>query len=161
MNKPNEPRPEPKNKGGRPTIYSDEIAHEICDRLADGLPLPRILQDNPSLPAKTTIYRWLDENAVFREMYTRARLLQAESILDDVRDAAIDDSNDTLTLYNKSGNPYTAANLAALQRAKLRIDSGIKLIEKLAPRKYGSKLELAGDKDSPLTVNIVKFGEGE
>ena len=144
----------PKHPGGRPTIYSDEIAREICDKLADGLPLPRILQDNPSLPAKTTIYRWLDEKALFREMYARARLLQAESILDDVRNAAIDDSNDTLTLYDKSGNPYTAANQAALQRAKLRIDSGIKLIEKLAPRKYGSKVELSGSESSPLKVSI-------
>lgn len=147
---------------GRPTLYSDEIAHEICERLANGESLLQIVNDKPDhYPERSTIYSWLSTRPDFLDMYTQARVAQTECILDDALHSAMDDSNDTLTLYDKLGKPYTAANQAALQRAKLKVDACLKIVEKLAPRKYGSKLELAGDKDSPLTVNIVKFGDSE
>lgn len=36
-------------------------------------------------PTMTTVWRWLDEHADFREMYERARQLQADTDADDMR----------------------------------------------------------------------------
>ncbi len=46
------------NKGGRPTLYSLEIALEICDRIADGESLVKICSD-AKMPKKTAVYEWL------------------------------------------------------------------------------------------------------
>ena len=148
---------------GRPTLYSDEIAHEICERLANGESLLQIVNDKPShYPERSTIYSWLSTRPAFLDMYTQARVAQTECVLDNALHAAMDDSNDTITLYDKSGNPYTAANQAALQRSKLKVEACLKIVEKLAPRKYGSKVELSGSETSPLKVSIqIDLGDSD
>jgi hypothetical protein len=48
----------------------------------------------------------------------------------------------------------------AIQKHKLQVDTRKWLLSKLAPKKYGEKLEVSGDEKSPLsmgiTVNFVK-----
>ena len=60
------------NKGGRPTLYSLEIALEICDRIADGESLVKICSD-AKMPKKTAVYEWLLRHKEFAEIYARAR----------------------------------------------------------------------------------------
>lgn len=47
----------------------------------------------------------------------------------------------------------------AIARARLRVDTRKWLMSKMAPKKYGDKLELAGDAKAPLTVLVQKFIE--
>ena len=42
---------------------------------------------------------------------------------------------------------------------RLKADNRKWLLSKLAPKKYGDKLELSGDKESPLTVQIVRYAD--
>ena len=43
---------------GRPSIYSDQIAMEICTRLAHGESMRSICED-PKMPHRTTVLWWL------------------------------------------------------------------------------------------------------
>lgn len=72
-------------KVGRPTIYSDKLAAEICDRLALDNSLASICAET-HMPSVTTVYRWREENPKFREAYTRAREDQGRTAADAVGD---------------------------------------------------------------------------
>lgn len=48
-----------------------------------------------------------------------------------------------------------------VERSRLQIDARKWLASKLAPKKYGDKLELAGDPLSPLVINVVKFSDSK
>jgi hypothetical protein len=43
----------------------------------------------------------------------------------------------------------------AIQKHKLQVDTRKWLLSKLAPKKYGDRLELAGDKENPLQVQTI------
>ena len=79
--KPSESKPGP----GRPTIYSDEISLEVCQRIAMREPLSKICSD-PRMPCETTIYNWKFKHPEFMANYARAREHRA-----DARADAIDD----------------------------------------------------------------------
>ena len=47
-----------------------------------------------------------------------------------------------------------ALDPVAVQRNKLRVDARKWVLSKLAPKKYGDKLELSGDKNAPLALVV-------
>lgn len=75
--------------GGRPSIYTDEIATEITLRLSEGESLAKICRDE-GMPGKATVWRWLREREAFRADYTRAREEQAEHYASEIADIADD-----------------------------------------------------------------------
>lgn len=72
---------------GRPSDYSDQVADEICERIADGESLRSICRD-AYMPSKATVFRWLAEKQDFQDQYIRAREAQADSLVDDMLDIA-------------------------------------------------------------------------
>lgn len=80
---------EQKNKhpGGRPTIYTEEVAQEIIDRLTAGESMTGICNDE-HMPCVTTVFYWREQNKEFLKRYTRARKRHAEVLLDKSRAAA-------------------------------------------------------------------------
>ena len=43
-----------------------------------------------------------------------------------------------------------------MQKHKLQVDTRKWLLSKLAPKKYGEKLELTGDPDRPLAIQKIE-----
>jgi hypothetical protein len=43
-----------------------------------------------------------------------------------------------------------------VQRARLQVDTRKWLLSKLAPKKYGERLELTGDPDRPLAIQKIE-----
>jgi len=119
---------------GRPSTFTQEIADKICERIAEGEGLRRIVLDD-GMPSEKTVYRWLRENADFRQQYAGAREDQAEHFLDEIMEIADDASRDTVD--TDSGE---VANTEWIQRAKLRVDARKWAMSKLAPKKYGDKI---------------------
>jgi hypothetical protein len=76
-----------KHPGGRPTIYTEEIATEIINRLTCGESMNDICRDE-RMPCVTSVFEWRRANKEFLKRYTRARKLQAEILLDKSRAAA-------------------------------------------------------------------------
>lgn len=125
------------DKGGRPTIYSEEVSQDICRLLMTGNSLRKIckLDDMPSI---TTVMRWLAEDkGKFREQYAHARDIQAEYLLDEMIDIADDSINDYEIVEGQE-----RVNHEHLNRSKLRIDARKWVIEKQSPKKYGSKQQI-------------------
>lgn len=113
---------------GRPTTYSQETADKICELIARGMSL-RAICASADMPAGGTVHRWLVEHQDFQEQYARAREEQADGFADEIIDIA--DS--------------VAPETGEVAKAKLQIDARKWKAAKLAPKKYGEKLELDAD----------------
>lgn len=105
---------------GRPSSYSTEVADMICAEIAQGAALYKLCERD-DMPDNATVYRWLEQHAEFRDKYARARDQQQDREVDHIVVIA-DEAED--------------ANLA-----RLRIDARKWRASKLAPKKYGDKVE--------------------
>ena len=123
----------PKNKGGRPTIYTQALADEICERLAHGETLRKMVLDE-HMPPAGTIYRWLDSNESFRDQYAQARVRQADYYAEMIIDESF------------------GAHDASIGR--LRMDALKWASSKIAPKKYGDKIELESNNNQNLTLSF-------
>jgi hypothetical protein len=139
------------------STYTEEMALLICERLSNGESL-KSMCDDEDMPAKSTVFKWLAENKVFSDMYARARETQADALFDEVLSIADNGSNDWME-KNFGEDTRWVENGEALRRSQLRIDARKWMAGKLRPKKYGEKLELSGDADSPLQVVINRFSE--
>ena len=82
--------------------YSPEIADLICDRIAEGASLRQICQD-ANMPAKSTIFVWLEEHEDFARSYALARQIQIEDLMDEILEIADDSSNDWIDREGPDG----------------------------------------------------------
>lgn len=132
--------------------FSEELAKEICDRIATGESLRQIgLLEG--MPAYQTISRWVREKPEFREQYACAKQAQADYFAEELLDIADDGRNDWEERENtRTGAAYIALNDEAIARAKLRIETRKWLMGKLKPKKYGDRTILAGDEENPIHV---------
>lgn len=110
---------------GRPLSFTSAVGEEICERLMQGRSLRQICAD-PEMPDRTTVVRWLAREEDFAAKYARARDVYADVMEEDM--AEIEDR----TL---SGEIEPAAARVVLTSKQWRA-------AKLAPKKYGDRLDL-------------------
>ena len=122
-------------------VYDEALALKVCERIARGESLEGICEDK-SLPSETTIRRWMAVQPTFREAYTRARVQQMEKWADDVIKIADDASGDYMDRVGKDGVVERVVDPETVQRSKLRIDTRLRLMSKLAPGRYGDKIDV-------------------
>lgn len=125
---------------GRPSTYNADTATQICLRLAEGESLRQVCRDK-EMPSRQTVYRWLEAEPGFRDQYRRARELLVEHWADELIDIADDTALDTVTKVTPQGREYEAVDHENIQRSKLRVNTRQWLMSKLAPRKYGDRVE--------------------
>lgn len=143
-----------KHPGGRPTKYDEALAADLCTRIANGEALRQICQEE-GMPVQSTVYLWLSRFPEFSDMYTKAREDQADTLADEIH--AIADQM-PMEKIDKEGN--TSFDSAYINWMRLRIDARKWTASKLKPRKYGDRMELAGDKDNPLKVEASIEAKG-
>lgn len=136
---------------GRPTDYTEELAAEICSRLADGESLKSIC-DAEEMPHKATVYRWIAAHETFRDLYAHAREDQADTLADEIIDIADQSNFDTVT--DADGNSRPDGEWIA--RSRLRVDARKWIASKLKPKKYGEKTvtEHAGPDGGPVKIEL-------
>lgn len=141
---------------GRPSTFNQEIVDLICERIADGESLRSICRDE-SMPSTSSIFKWLNEHESFSNQYARAREAQADTMADEILDIADEKAFDSIEGENGS----LKANQEWIARSRLRVDARKWLASKMAPKKYGEKLqsEVTGADGAPLAIQIVRFGE--
>jgi len=128
----------PVNKGGRPTILTDRLIDELCQRLSQGVSMRSVCRDD-DMPCMATIWRWLRENDNFAKRYTAAKQESADAMIEDI--LAISDQDDDEESTNRS---------------RLRVDTRKWIAAKLRPEKYSEKLDLT---PSGGTVKITIGGK--
>lgn len=72
-----------KPKMGRPTLFTDELALEICERIANGRSLRSVCLDK-DMPHMATVMRWLDA----KQRILRAGLKDPAKEVEDLQKAA-------------------------------------------------------------------------
>lgn len=120
---------------GRKSVYSEAVASEICERIARGDSLPVVCAAE-GMPGLTTVYRWLGENELFRDLYARAREDQADTMADQIVQIA-DTEEDAA-------------------KARVRIDARKWVASKLKPRKYGEKLDIEHSGSLDLDASKIR-----
>lgn len=68
---------------GRPSLFSSEVAAEICTRLTEGQNLKEICVDE-AMPSERTVYGWLASDADFSQQYARARKTWADAQIEEI-----------------------------------------------------------------------------
>ena len=140
---------------GRPSEYNEIIADAICDELAIGHSLLKICEAD-DFPSERTVYRWLEQNEDFRQKYARARELQADHYSAEIIDLA-DKDRITQKRVIKADGSEELTILDQTDRTRLQIDARKWYASKLAPKKYGDKVqnEISGPDGGPLQANIT------
>ena len=134
---------------GRPTKYNDELAGRILGRLANGESLRTICKDD-DMPDRASVFTWVFTYPDFSARYDQARAIQTEVHVDEMMNIADDATNDTIETENGS-----RANSEWIARSKLRIETRRWIAEKLKPKKYGAKIEIAGDPTAPIKTQTT------
>ena len=127
--------PKIKNKPGRPTTYTSELANEICDSIASSSKgTKKLCKENQHWPCQDTLFTWLKIYPEFSEQYAQAKRCQIEVFIDEILDIADDSSQDQV--MNTQGN--IVCNSEFIARSRLRIDTRKWLAAKLVPKIYGA-----------------------
>jgi hypothetical protein len=133
LTEPQEKLPTQK-KLGAPSSFTQELADEICDRIAKGETLRSIITSD-NMPERRTIYSWLEANESFQHQYAHARSQQADHYFEQIIDESFS-SHDA-------------------QIGRLRVDALKWVASKMQPKKYGDKLEIETKGDSAVTIQFA------
>ena len=136
---------------GRHSTYTDQLADAICAEIAKGTAVKDIGKIE-GFPSPSVIWGWASSNPAFQEKYAHAKSLAVERMAEEIQQIADDGAND----YYEDSEGNRVVNHDHIQRSRLRVDTRKWLLSKLAPKKYGERLELAGDKAAPLTVTVIR-----
>jgi hypothetical protein len=124
----------------RRSRFDETTARRICRRLAEGETLVAICRQ-AGMPARRTVYDWLDAHAAFRGLYREARQQQLESWAEEI-----------VALADGLG---AEEDRDAVARVKLRIEVRQWLIARLAGR-GGEPEEASREKERrPLVIEVV------
>lgn len=144
---------------GRPNIYTDKLANDICAEIASSSKSLRTICKDIDVSV-ATILSWLRDKPEFLAQYTRAKEEQADFLIEEMIDIADDGSNDLMTI-TKGNIEYEQENKEVTNRSRLRVETRKWIASKLKPKKYGDKLDVttAGDKLSSFNVGFKKNEE--
>jgi hypothetical protein len=136
---------------GRPSLYTPELAAEICRRIGDGESLRQVCRDE-SMPCTTTVLKWAREIEEFAQQYAKAREALLEHWAEEITEIADDGSNDWIKREKGEGRVEIVLDAEHVNRSRLRIDTRKWLLSKLAAKKYGDRIsaELSGPDGGPI-----------
>lgn len=73
----------PNQKCGRPPLYTNELAEEICIAILNGdKGIARLCKEHKHWPSKKTIFNWLNKNKDFQRNYVFAKQMQIDFLMD-------------------------------------------------------------------------------
>jgi hypothetical protein len=96
---------------------------------------------------QSTLNHWLNDDAELAADYARAREELHEFIAAEIIAIA-----DAPVPSNEKGG----FDPGAIQKQRLQVDARKWLLSKLAPKKYGDKIEVSGDSDNPLKIERIE-----
>ncbi len=123
--------------------YNDDIAAEICSRLAQGQSLRTVCKAE-DMPSRVTVFRWLRLFPEFVKLYTVAKEESADALTEELLDIADDSSNDWVEINRADGTTYRQLDKECVNRSRLRVDTRKWIASKMKPKKYGDSTSITG-----------------
>lgn len=137
--------------------FTKELFETICNQIANSdKGLVSICKEH-DLNANS-FYEWIAKDKELGDKYACARELQAEYLADQIIEIADNTAKDTIHVENEAGG-YDMPNHEWINRSKLRVDARKWKASKLAPKKFGDKIDVTsgGDKIEPITKIQVEI----
>lgn len=146
------------NAHARGTYFSPELFSEICGRVAEGQSLNKICAE-PDMPSRKSFFQWVSKDPALKSEYEFAIDMRADRYAEEIIEIADDDSDDAIFVSGDDESGESAKrvqNSEFIQRSKLRVDARKWYASKLAPKKYGDKVEqtVVGANGGPLITRI-------
>lgn len=121
---------------GRPSVYSEELADEICARIVEGNSARSVCK---SLGIGiTTMFRWLREKEEFRQQYARACQERADTLAEEIVEIADNSTGD----WHEDKDGRQVFDHEHVQRDRLRVDARKWAAARMNPRKWGDRQEI-------------------
>lgn len=143
---------------GRPAFkWTEEIENEIFGLLITGKSINSILGKDRAngLPGPDTFYKRLANDKDFSEKYARVAEIRERVIFEEILNIADTQEIGTIETVKEWGVEVKTADM--IEHRRLQIDARKWMLGKMAPKKYGEKLELAGDQSAPLTIVVKDY----
>jgi hypothetical protein len=143
-----------KRPRGRPTVYTQELADAICARLAKGETLKSICR-NDGMPDDATVRTWaLNDYQGFYPRYACARQLGLDAMADQLLEIADDSRHD----FTSDAHGNRVVNNEAINRSRLRVDTRKWYLSKLAPKRYGDKVDVrVGPEGGAPLLTVIRW----
>ena len=135
-------------RNGNGPVYSEELAEEICDRLATGESLFAICKTQ-GMPTEKTVRMWAETRPQsFGAKYTRARELGYDSVAEQVIALG--------TAREECIGPDGYIDNGEIQRLRMLSENRKWLLSKMLPKRYGEKVtqEITGEDGGALITRI-------
>ena len=141
----------------------EAVMDVVCNALASSSKsIKTVLSEGyegKGLPDYATLSRWLEDDASLCNRYARAKEAQADFLAEELVELhnkawvpVLDDLG--APMLDAQSRPYMVVDKSSVAVVKLEADNKKWLMEKLKPKKYGSKLALGGAEDlGPLQLN--------
>ena len=110
---------------GRPTDYSEELAADICAKMAAGSSLRSICASD-SMPCLSSVYLWLSKHPTFSENYAKAQRDRATAMFEEVFEIGDE----------------VAADPNEIAKARLRVDTRKWALARMDSKRYGDKVQV-------------------
>ncbi len=122
-------------------LFTQDLADHICARIANGESLSAIC-DEDGMPTPGQIVYWRRQRPEFELQYEAARVMQAETLFDQLLLIADDGRNDYMEKIARDGETFISLDREHINRSKIRIETRLKMIERMNPAKYGERMEV-------------------
>ena len=124
---------------GRASTYTEAVAEEICQRLANGEPLRQICRD-ARMPHWNTVYDWMAKDETLSGRIAHAREIGFDAIAEEALEIADTPQEGVRTESGKDGVKEVREDM--LGHRKLQIETRLKLLAKWSPKRYGDKQDI-------------------
>lgn len=140
-----------KHAGGRPTIYSQELADIICEQLAMGISMRTVCKSD-GMPAMASVFKWLRENKEFSQQYAKAKEESSDAMAEDLLHIADTPVMGEIKTIKPDGSVEIKQD-EMLGHRRLQVDTRKWLMSKMKPKKYGDKIDhTTNGKDLPTPI---------
>lgn len=123
----------------------EEVFKEVLELLCTtDLSLREVLASNPFYPSSTNFLIWVISTPETKQLYNYSIEIKAQVMFNQLTEIA-------------NGDPTQKDSLVAIQRDKLRVDTGKFAIAKMLPNLYGDRVDI---NTNAQTINVINLGQG-
>jgi hypothetical protein len=120
--------------------YSDELAHEVCERVSAGELTINVCQDT-HMPTIRRLNQWLRDNPEFQQLYNQS-IVDRLSIFEEEVIQIADDAQRDYKEITRAGKTIRVTDPEVIARAKLRVDVRFRHLKAGKPTKWGDSTTL-------------------